>query len=398
MPTPRSSSATAAANGSAAASRVARRVAASRSERRLGRREGFRSGRGRVEPARERLELLAGCGRASEQVVVVGRAEPAARIGDPLELALDLLDPVRLGFERGEEPAQVGAQLPEPQLDVAELLARAGQLRCEPLERCQRALGGRRQRSGPLAVLGRERLGRPLCSVGELGHVAKPLPLRPECVLPAGLEALRRLDERSQLAQTLFFRRSASCQLVVPLSSMSKRAPRQPSLTAAAKLVVAAVRVEHVELVRGPGESPLLELAGHRDQPLGGGREVLARDGPPPRIGARAAVGEDPARKHEAGLVLGRQLCERGQLLVFEEALGQVELRFHVGLAAGGADRPCVTFGAEQEADRLREDRLPRTGLAGDRRQSLGRRELSLLHEDEVLDPEATKQRPGGSG
>ena len=38
------------------------------------------------------------------------------------------------------------------------------------------------------------------------------------------------------------------------------------------------------------------------------------------------------------------------------------------------------------------------TGLAGDRRQARGRRELSLLNEDEVLDPQATKQRPGCSG
>ena len=164
-------------------------------------------------------------------------------------------------------------------------------------------------------------------------------------------------------------------------------APREPRLTAAAKLLLAAVRVEHVELIRGPGKSALLELAGHRDQPLGGGREVLARDGTAPRVRARAPVGEDPPRKHEAGLVLRRELGESGELLVLEEALRQVELRFDVGLAGGGADRPRVTLRAEQEPDRLGEDRLPRTGLAGDRRQSLGRRELSLPHEDEVLDP-----------
>ena len=83
----------------------------------------------------------------------------------------------------------------------------------------------------------------------------------------------------------------------------------------------------------------------------------------------------------------GASSARRGQLLVLEEALGQVELRFDVGLAGGRADRPRVALRAEQEPDRLREDRLPRTGLAGDRRQSLGRRELSLPHEDEVLDP-----------
>ena len=228
--------------------------------------------------------------------------------------------------------------------------------------------------------------------------MAKPLSLGAECVLPAGLEALRRLGERGQLAQTLFFRRGSPSQLVVPLPGDAELAPRKPRLTTAPKLLFAAVRVEHVELIRRPGKSALLELAGHRDQPLGGCREVLAGDGTAPRVGARAPVGKNPPRNDEAGLVLRRELGESGELLVLEESLGQVELRLDVGLPGGGADRPRVTLGAEQEPDRLGEDRLPRTGLAGDRRQSLGRRELSFPHEDEVLDPQATKQRPGGSG
>ena len=97
-------------------------------------------------------------------------------------------------------------------------------------------------------------------------------------------------------------------------------APREPRLAAAAKLLLAAVGVEHVELVRGPCQPALLELAGHGDQPLGGGSEVLARDRAAPRVRARAAVGEDAASEHEAGLVLGRELGETGQLLVLEEA------------------------------------------------------------------------------
>ena len=228
--------------------------------------------------------------------------------------------------------------------------------------------------------------------------MAKPLSLGAKRVLPAGLEALGRLDERRQLAQALLLRRGSPGQLVVPLPGDAELAPRKPRLTAAPKLVLAAVRVEHVELVRGPGEPPLLELAGHRDQPLGGGREILAGDGAAPRVGTRAPVGEHPPRDDEAGLVLRRELGERGELLVLEESLRQVELRLDVGLPGGGADRPGVTLRAEQEPDRLGEDRLPRTRLAGDRRQALGRRELSLPHEDEVLDPQATKQRPGGSG
>ena len=347
MPTPRSSSATAAANGSAAASRVARSSAASCSRRRLRGRECCCRRLGGVEPAREGLELLAGCGGTLEQVVVVGRAEPAAGVGDPLEIAFDLLDAIRLRLERSEEAAQVGAELAQPQLDVTKLLARAGQLRREPFERRERTLGGRGECSSAVSVVGRQRLGRPLCSLGELGEVTKPLSLGAERLLPSGLEALRRLGERGQLSQTLFLRRGPTRQLLVAFPGDAELAPRKPRLAATPQLLVTAVGVEHVELVRRPGEPPLLELAGHRDQPLGGGREVLARDGPAPRVGARAPVREHPPRDHQAWLVLRRELGESGELFVLEESFRQVELGFDVGFAGGGPDRPGITLRAE---------------------------------------------------
>ena len=57
-----------------------------------------------------------------------------------------MLDAVRLGLERGEEAAQVGAELAQPQLELTQLLARARELGREPLERRERALGGGGQR------------------------------------------------------------------------------------------------------------------------------------------------------------------------------------------------------------------------------------------------------------
>ena len=111
------------------------------------------------------------------------------------------------------------------------------------------------------------------------------------------------------------------------------------------------------------------------------------------RPSAKHAPGE-----HEARFVLGRELGEPGQLLVLEEALRQVELGLDVGLTGRGADRARVALRAEQEADRLREDRLPGARLARDRGQPGSGRELSLAHENEILDPQATKQRSGCSG
>ena len=215
---------------------------------------------------------------------------------------------------------------------------------------------------------------------------------------PPDLEALGRLDERGQLAQASLLGGGPARQLVVPLAGRAELPPGEPGLPAPPELLLADEGVEHVELVGGSAEPALLELAGHRDQTLGGGGEILPRDGAAPRIRAGATVAEDAPGKHEPGLVLGRQLRERGELVVVEEPLRDVELCLDVGLAAAGADDACVALRPEEQADRLRQDRLARTRLARDRRQARPRRQLALADEDEVLDPQATKQRSGCSG
>ncbi len=68
---------------------------------------------------------------------------------------------------------------------------------------------------------------------------------------------------------------------------------------------------------------------------------------------------------------------------------GEFELGLDVGLAAGGADQRGLAAGAEQETDRVREDRLPRPGLPGDRVQAGVELELGLADQDEVLDAKA---------
>src|SRR5205814_4495469 len=125
-------------------------------------------------------------------------------------------------------------------------------------------------------------------------------------------------------------------------------------------------------------------------------REVLPRDGAAPGVGARPAVGEDPAREREARLVLGLKLGERLHALLVEEALWQVELGLDVRLAAAGPDVGRVAFRAEQQADRLREDRLARAGLPGDRGQPARRLELGLPDQDEVVDAQAAKHSEDG--
>jgi hypothetical protein len=129
----------------------------------------------------------------------------------------------------------------------------------------------------------------------------------------------------------------------------------------------------------------LLELARHRDNALDGGRDVLPCSRASPGIGARSAVGEDPAGDDECVLVLRPQLRELFELL------REIELRLDVGLLAGGTDVCVVALRAEQEAERLGEDRLAGTRLSRDRVQPGRELELGLADEDEVLDAEPLK-------
>jgi hypothetical protein len=128
-------------------------------------------GRGRVVAGLDPRQLAAGLVRPGEQLVVAPTAEAALRVGDPLELGLDLLETAGLGLERGQERAQVEGRLPQPQPAVAELLAGAGELGRQALERPDRALRLRDQPGRAVAVVGGERLGRGRRPLGELGDV-----------------------------------------------------------------------------------------------------------------------------------------------------------------------------------------------------------------------------------
>src|SRR5439155_27254574 len=74
----------------------------------LGYRQRLARRRGRVDPVLERLELRASLGGPGEQLVVARAAETALRLGDPVELGLDLFQPVGLGLERSEERSPLG--------------------------------------------------------------------------------------------------------------------------------------------------------------------------------------------------------------------------------------------------------------------------------------------------
>ncbi len=164
------------------------------------------------------------------------------------------------------------------------------------------------------------------------------------------------------------------------------------------QLLLPAKRVQHVELVRGAGTG-------------------AARTGPTSRRAARwrpprpRAQRPAPTRRPACGRhrTRGARRSHLPRPRDVARAAAARRPRRACPAAAGARPRRTrphlrhrrvrqVLFRAEQQPDCLREDRLPRTGLTGDRIQPRRQVELGLADEDEVLDAQPTKQRSRGSG
>src|SRR5207244_1592350 len=117
--------------------------------------------------------------------------------------------------------------------------------------------------------------------------------------------------ERAQLGQAGLGERRIRGQLLVALASGLKLAPRRSERLA----VDAGEAVEQLELVRGAGQPPLLELARHRNDPLDGGGNVLAGRSTAPGIRTRPPVCEHAPRDQQRVLVLRSKVGELLQLV-----------------------------------------------------------------------------------
>ena len=295
-----------------------------------------------------------------------------------------MLEPARFRGEACEERAQLRGGLAQAKLDVAEFVAGTRELGRQRLQRRNSTLRERREAGGSLPLVGCKSVGSLGRPGDELLEVAKLRTLVAQLRLGARLELRRVLDERAQLRETLLSARRAFHELLVAASRAGELAPGRAH--PGAQLGRFCERVEHVELERGPREPPLLELAGHRDRLLGRRRDVLARGGAAPGVGARPAVLEDAPREDEPALVLGTELLQG--------LARAVDLRLHVRLVARRADHRGLGTRAEQQADRLREDRLAGAGLAGDRVQAGCEIELGAPDQDEVLDAQPVEHGP----
>ena len=196
---------------------------------------------------------------------------------------------------------EVGRGLAQAELDVAQLVAGALQLGREPFERRDRALRERDETGGALAVVGSERLAAASAAPEASSATCRcrSRSARSCSSSPGSMPSVSSTSARSSASRasaSAAFAVSSSCRRRAAWSSRhaARAAARRASCSSPQNAV------EHLELVGRPREPALLELARHRDHALDGGRDVLPRSRASPRVGARAAVGEDRGARRRA--------------------------------------------------------------------------------------------------
>jgi hypothetical protein len=220
----------------------------------------------------------------------------------------------------------------------------------------------------------------------------KPTPLGEQPLFAADRHALGARNQLAELGEVLLAAGRSAGEFLSTAAGCHELPPCRLELRPAAKLILADESIENLELMRGTREAALLELAGHREEPLDEARQVFARDRPPPRVRPRATVREHAARGDQTLLARRPQLGDRIQGGVFQDPVGEVELGLDVGLVRTRTQVRGVARDSEEETDRLRQDRLAGAGLPGDRVQPRREREVRLPDEDEALDAETAKQ------
>src|SRR5215212_3153307 len=156
--------------------------------------------------------------------------------------------------------------------------------------------------------------------------------------------------------------------------------------------------VEHLELCRGQRELAVLVLAVEPQQ--------LPTEGTQVRSGSRTALdeGAGSARRRDSAAqddllgVLREALGELGEPGIIQKRRRQCEDALDVGLGRSRSDDLRTGTTTHQEVQRVGEDGLPGTGLAGDGVESTAEPKLGSFDQQEVLDPKLVDHRRLDSG
>jgi len=158
------------------------------------------------------------------------------------------------------------------------------------------------------------------------------------------------------------------------------------SQTLLVEVIGAGERIQDLELGGSEHQPAVLVLAVEREQPRAerlevcGVRRTALDEGAGPTAGANAASNDDLLRS------IRQPLRELAQLGVVEHPRRNRERALDVCLRGARPDDLRPRPPAQQEVQRVGEDRLPRARLAGDRIEARLEAELGPLDQQQVLD------------
>ena len=291
---------------------------------------------------------------------------------------------------------QLGRDLAQAQLGVAQLVAGALELGREPLQRRDRPLGEPDEPGGALAVVGRERVRGGRGALGELGDVAEPLALVAQRLLAVRAPSPRcpRRARAAPRAAPPPARRSRVSSSWRRRAASSSRQAARASPRGGAAAPRRRTRSSTSSWYAGRASrrcSNWPDMAITRSTAAPTSSRAAAR----PHAYARVRPSAKTRREtSSASSSSGRSSTSASSSSVVG---GRSSSASTYASAPGRADERVVALRPEQEPDRLREDRLARTGLAGDRVEPGRELQLRLPDQHEILDAQPSQHPVDGS-
>ncbi|CAB4876509.1 unannotated protein [freshwater metagenome] len=150
-----------------------------------------------------------------------------------------------------------------------------------------------------------------------------------------------------------------------------------------------AERIEQLELRRGERQPPVLMLPVEREQQLGDLAQIGGGRRPATDQRTGSSLSADPPCEDELLSVGRKTVAEQ-----LAQLLRKIEDTLDVGLLRTGAHDSRASLASKQKVERVREDRLPSTGLAGQDVETGRKLHLGMLDQQQILNAKLVKHQP----
>ncbi len=260
------------------------------------------------------------------------------------------------------------------------------------------------QLQGPLAGLGRDRLGacggRRLQPLGRAEAVA--LRVKVCLLLLARRGSFDLLELEGEQVELALARSRHLLQAREAPLELASFGVRRDELFAQGRLFGAAVRVQQLELRSPDRQLAVLVLTVESEQLCADLAQLGDSRRAPAEVGSSAAIGPHSPRQYELVRIRRETIEYLGHGLGYVRRTSrprrQREDALDVCLVCARPHDPATSPSTEQQLERVGEDRLARAGLAGEDVEALSEAQLRPLEEQQVLDAQLFQHGHGVPG